>query len=313
MPFFKKKENIYLGIDIGGTNLKFAVFNEQFDLLHKKNVETLSKDINILDKLINITKEIQNEFEISSLGIGVPGYVNNMGTVMVSPNIPEFTNLPLKHKLDQEFDIPIIVENDANAAAFAELIAGSAKDMKNFIYITLGTGIGGSIILNREIYKGNYGGAGEIGFLHIAFNNTNNYKDGTLEYFAGRNAIIDTAKKILKEFPESVLNGIEDFDVKDISEAVSNSDQAAIECLNRIGYYIGCGIASTFNLLDINQAIIGGGISNSHPILFETIIETIKQRALPTIAPYAEIFRASFGDESGIYGAGYLARSILVR
>ncbi len=334
------KDNLFLGIDIGGTTIKAGVLKSSaesgfdginpIDIISKKSIptDTAADSSEFTRSLIDFIRGIINEHKnIRSIGAGSPGVVDSAGMVRVSPNIRGLNNLPLRKILADNFDLPVAVDNDANAAAYAELLAGSGQDKPNFIYATLGTGIGGAIIINKQIYHGDCGGAGEIGHTIIDTNSKSNsksksdinsnipeqpsYRSGVLESFAGREAIISLTKSILSKYNNSILNKMDSFDVIDISEAVSESDSAAIECFGRIGQYIGTGFASAMNLLDISLVIVGGGISNAHPLLFESIIETVRDRTLPTIKANAEIRKARFSDNAGIVGAALLGKGIM--
>ena len=219
-------------------------------------------------------------------------------------------------RMSEYIALPTAVVNDANAAAIAESELGAGADSESFIYVTLGTGIGGSIIVNKEIFAGNNGGAGEIGHLIIdAFDKEEShdfpFRTGILEEKIGRMQILRLADSIIESHPESILKQKTAFDVSDISEAAETGDNAAIICLEKVGYFLGLGIASAMNLLDINIAVIGGGISQAHPALVLSASDTIRRRALPTIAGNAEIRKAKFGNDAGIAGAALVGKRLL--
>ena len=242
----------------------------------------------------------------------MPGLINNEGIIKIAPNLPGWIDINLKEILSKVFPIPITVDNDANTAAFAELMLGAGKNEDNFIYITLGTGIGGSIIINRKIYRGQYGGAGEIGHLIIDANQRLNhekpYRTGVLEEYIGRKQITKLGQLIMNKYPNSILHQYMKPDPYFISEAVKKGDEAAIEIFHHIGRYIGIGLASTINLLNISLVIIGGGISQAHPLLFDTALKVIRQRALPYIANLVELRKAAFTKDSGIIGAALMGK-----
>ncbi|MBI5325854.1 MAG: ROK family protein [Ignavibacteriae bacterium] len=310
---------MYLGIDIGGTNLKSGVIGENGNIIEQSSIPTNAIDgpDTVIQNIKAIFLKNKEQFPgLRSVGIGVPGIVTGDGIIKISPNLPRWINLQLKTKLSGFIDIPLAIDNDANTAAVAELEMGAGKDLLNFFYITLGTGVGGTIIINREIFRGDSGGAGEIGHTIINANDktncyTTSFRSGVLEEFIGRKQIIELAKSILKIYPDSSLCNIKELDVSSISDAASENDMAAIECFNKIGFYLGAGIASAMNLLDISTAIIGGGISMSDDILFDCAFKTIKLRALPTIAQRAELRKAFFTKDAGIIGAGLLGKKII--
>jgi glucokinase len=208
----------------------------------------------------------------------------------------------------------VALDNDANVAAYAELETGAGHDISNFLYVTLGTGVGGCIILNGEIVRGTIGGAGEFGHTIIKADDNEedfekSYRTGVLEEYIGKNQIINLAKKIMEEFPKAELGKIKNPDVRQISEFISKGDPVAIECFKRVGHYLGVGITSVLNLLDLRVAIIGGGISQAHSMLLETALQTIRRRALPSIAGEAEVRLAEFSNDAGMIGAALLGKS----
>lgn len=308
-----------LGIDIGGTSIKFGVFDEEFNVIKKSNIvfgaNTKSKDFPryLLGELNRLWSEIKSEFpDIKSIGCGVPGVVNDEGLIIVTPNLNGLNDYPFKYELSQFIDKPLAVDNDANTAALAELHLGSGKGLKNFVYVTLGTGIGGAIVANGKLFRGSCGGAGEIGHVIIDYKNNlyddRAYRAGTVEVLAGREGILRYTQQILKHYPNSSLVRLEEFDVSDISEAAENNDEAAIEALRHTGELMGTALASSANLLDMSNFIIGGGISKSN-ILLSFMKKTIKKRCLPSLSTLIEVKPALFSSDTGIVGAAVLGKS----
>lgn len=310
---------MFIGIDLGGTNLKTGVVDENGKIIYQHAQATnASKGLDyVLSNLKRIIYNLLEKFPNSkTIGIGVPGILGPDGSVKISPNLPEWIDVPIGRFLSNVFTIPSIVENDANVAAFAEMELGAGKDLNNFIYVTLGTGAGGSIILNRQLFRGESLGAGEIGHTIIDVNadyDVNQpYRTGIFEKFVGRNHITAFGKEVLKSYPKSVLNKYGRPDPYFISEALNKGgDEAAEYIFTKVGTYLGLGIASAMNLLDIGVAVIGGGISQAHPLLLEVALRTVRERALPTIAERAEIRQAKFTKDAGIIGAALLGKSLM--
>jgi glucokinase len=310
---------MYLGIDLGGTNLKAGIIDDSGELVFKSSQPTYA--VNGPESVINEIKQIFEELvvkypNLKSVGIGVPGVISGDGIIKVSPNLPGWIELPLKKLLLDKISLPIAIDNDANAGALAELELGSGRNTENFLYVTLGTGVGGTIIYNNEIFRGESGGAGEIGHTIIdanrhSDNSDRSYRLGALEEFIGRKKIIALALELLPEYPDSILNQNHAPDVSAISDAVYNDDPAAVACFRKIGELLGIGLASAMNLLGISVAIIGGGISMSHPLLIDTALETVKKRALPTIASVAELRLARFTKDAGVIGAAILGKKLI--
>lgn len=295
---------MHLGIDIGGTNFKYAISN-----LDNFEIEAISFPINPKNskpEILNYIDKIISENDISKVGIGVPGIINQSGIIKVLPNLPDWENFDLRSYFADK-NIPVYYDNDANIAALAELYEGEGKDLENFLYITLGTGIGAGIIMNRQILRGDTNSTGEIGHTIIDRNADINsfnpkFRTGIVEEYAGRNQILELCKGILQNYPESSLNQIPNFDVKDIEIEAQKGDVAAAKVLEITGYNIALAITNALNLLDLHTVIIGGGISKSQTILHH-INENIKLRALPHIAEDFKIKNAKFTSNTGVIGS----------
>lgn len=307
---------MYIGIDLGGTNLKAAVVDDHGDIIHK-NMEPTNADKGyefVLNSIKNSIRSLLNAYKaIQSIGVGVPAVVNHDGVLVVAPNLIGWDNVPLQKILNKEFEIPVAVDNDANAAAVAEFELGAGKDDDSFIYVTLGTGVGGCIIYRREIFRGEIGGAGEIGHSIINANDKliaeHPYRTGIVEEYAGRNQITELGRKIIKQYPDSILHKFDRPDPYFISQAIEDGDQAAKLIFTQVGYYLGIGLSTVVNILDISTLIFGGGISLSHHILLDTTLATMKQRAMPSIAARIKFKEAKFTKNAGIVGAAMLGKN----
>ena len=307
---------MYIGIDLGGTNLKAAIVDDSGGIIHKSMQPThADKGYEyVLDHLMNSIRSLLNAYKgIESIGVGVPAVVNHDGVLVVAPNLIGWDNVPLRKILKKEFEIPVAVDNDANAAAVAEFELGAGKDDDSFIYVTLGTGVGGCIIYQREIFRGETGGAGEIGHTIINANDKliseHPYRTGIVEEYAGRNQITDLGKKIIDQYPDSLLHDYDRPDPYFITQAIEDGDKAARLIFSQVGYYLGIGLSTVVNILDISTLIFGGGISLSHPVLLDTALATMKQRAMPSIAPRIKFKEARFTKNAGIVGAAMLGKN----
>jgi glucokinase len=308
----------FLGIDIGGTNIKFAVINDKNELIYEKSIKlpvSLS-GLKILDTINNQIVEILSaNANIRSVGIGLPGVVNKEGIVIVSPNIKQFDNLNIKDYFTQKIDLPVSIDNDANVAAISEMVYGAGQTLDSFVYITLGTGVGGAIILNKSICHGTNGAAGEIGHLILnPFDEIDNeapYRTGVLETYLGKAAIIRTAKNLSRKYQHSPIVLNNKFDVASISHFADLGDLLSIETMKLTGYYLGLGIVSIANILDISDFIIGGGISKSSQILYNSARETACMRVLPHLKNLINIQYAKFIDKAGVIGAALFGKSKL--
>lgn len=308
-----------IGIDVGGTHIKFAVITQEGAIPFQNSVLTqveMGHDF-VLESIASIISDLRTDFpDVIAIGLGVPGVVSDKGVVGVAPNFPDWINIHIKDYLEERFPLPVSLDNDANVAAIAEAELGAGKNQQNFLFITLGTGVGGCIISNGRIFRGATGGAGEVG--HIILHETDippigkpSYRAGVLEEYVGRLGIIELAKHYASEFPNSILHSYDNLDVHHISSAVAKGDTAAIKCFTRTGELLGAAMSTALNILDLRLIIAGGGISKSHPLLLQTTLQTIQRRALPTISNEVEIRLAHFSNDAGILGAAMLAKQSL--
>jgi glucokinase len=309
---------VYLAYDIGGTSIKAGVFDTNLELIKKYQthyfdmINSIDFPKYLIDELIKIHKTATDEFKrIISVGCGVPGVVSEQGVIAVAPNMTGIVNFPIKELMQKSINLPFAVDNDANVAALAELYIGSGKELKYFIYVTLGTGIGGAIICDGKLFKGSAGGAGEIGHIIIDFENikydNRPYRQGTVEVLSGRQGILNLADEILLKYQDSKLNNIKNFDVKDISKLADSDDIACKEIIQITGNRIGIALVNSANILDIPNFIIGGGISKSE-LLLNSIEETLKSKSIPSISSRISLLQAKFQENTGIYGAAVLAK-----
>jgi glucokinase len=215
--------------------------------------------------------------------------------------------------IEKEFKKKVYVENDANAAAIGELIFGVGKKLESFIMITLGTGVGGGIIIKNRIYRGEFGAAGEIGHVSIdhAGPQCNCGSTGCIEAYVGNHYLVSRIKKELADHQTSKIWELIDYDLekltpKIIEIASEKGDTYAQGVVKKMGFYIGCALASVSNLLDISTFIIGGGVSGFGKPLFDAIKETASSRVLTPLRKRVEVHPAKLKNDAGIKGASAL-------
>ncbi len=307
-----------LGVDLGGTFIKIGIVNEKGKILKKAEIESKAKEgpkevVKQLNKVIKLILS-DNRYKIEGIGIGSPGMVNaKKGIVENPPNFPGWDKVNLKKVIQKEFGIPTEIENDANAAAVGELIYGSGKKLKSFIMVTLGTGVGGGIIYNKKIYRGDTGAAGEVGHITIDYNGEpcNCGSVGCIEAYIGNNYLIQRIKKELRKHPESAVLKLVEGDLKKITpriihEASLIDDKFANWVITDTGTKLGYALASVVNVLDIANVIIGGGVSGFGELLFRSAEHSIKERVLIPIKPRIRVYPAKLKNEAGIKGASAL-------
>jgi glucokinase len=278
------------GIDIGGTSIKYGFVEADGTIVEQHQVPTLAHEGReaVLARIVDIARTLALDRPSNrAIGIGVPGVVDPVTRhVQSPPNLPGWDDVPLQQIVADAVGVRVTVENDANAGAIAELRAGAGKGLTDFLYITLGTGVGGGVVIGGSLYTGPHGDAGEVGHLHI--------EPGTvLEKVIGRVGI-------LKRYGAG-----DTIDVSDIDQRAVAGEQQAIDVLTETGRLLGIGLCSALAVLGLRTVIVGGGISRS-TIILDTARETVRTHAIPTIARTATIVPAHFLHDAGLVGAAML-------
>jgi glucokinase len=240
----------------------------------------------------------------------VPGAVDNAKAIVVqAPNLPCLNNFNLKLALENEFGWPVVLENDANAAAIGEMWLGAARGFKNIICITLGTGVGGGIIMDGHLCRGSDGSAGEIGHTAVAPFSGLLCKcgnEGCLEMLASATAIVRMANEKLSEFPRSILHSGE-ISARRVYEAGLEGDELALTVFDRVGTYLGVALANLINLLNPEVIVIGGGVANGWKLFEGPMRQQVATRAFKAQQGKVKISPAECGDNAGLLGAARLA------
>jgi glucokinase len=313
-------ERIYaVGVDLGGTAIKAGLISKDGKIIKKTSVDTLADKgpdivIDQIKKGIQFVIEDVSNNQIMGIGVGFPGVVSvEKGTVENPPNLPGWEKVALGEILQNKFNINVTVENDAKAAAVGELIFGAGRGLTNFVMVTLGTGVGGGIIINKKLYRGEIGAAGEIGHTTINYNGQkcNCGSFGCLETYVGNNYLVNHVKDELKNHKDSLIfelikGDLDSLTPKTISTASEKGDDYAASVIIDTGRYLGYGLASVLNILDISKIIIGGGVSGFGKILFQSTQDTIKERALKSLAAKVQVLPAELKNDAGILGASAL-------
>lgn len=306
-----------VGIDLGGTKIAGAVSDINGNILYMKTIDTLAYEglDNVIARIIWLINHVLSEHNISKedvIGIGIasPGPLNSeTGIIIDTPNLP-FKNFPLKTTIENATGIKTFIDNDANAAALGELLFGAGKGVENLIYITVSTGIGGGIIINKKLYRGKTGNAGELGHMTVEPHgprcNCGNY--GCLEVMASGTAIARVAREKLKHFEKSkdgnsLLFSYENISSREVFDCALRGDKLALEVVDYTSNYLGIGIASFINIFDPDMIVIGGGVSRVGDILFNKIRKIVLERSFNVMSSTVKIVPASLGTDAGLVGA----------
>jgi glucokinase len=301
-----------IGIDLGGTKISGAVSTFDGKIIYKKSIDTLSSQgpeivtgriLGHIKHLIEYVKADKDE--ISGIGIASPGPLNiEEGIIVETPNLP-FRNYPLIKTVERETGIKAYLENDANAAALGELWFGAGRGSKNFIYMTVSTGIGGGIVINGDIYHGHTGNAGEFGHMTVEPHgprcNCGNY--GCLEVMSSGTAIARIANERLKAGENSMLRDCEKVTSKEVFEYASKGDKLSCEIVDYTMNYLGIGTANLVNAFDPELIIIGGGVSKAGDALFSRVKNVVSKRCFEIMAKSVKIIPPGLSTDAGLVGA----------
>jgi glucokinase len=320
-------EKLLVGVDIGGTTIKIAFINLHGDIIRSWEIETdkrergqhipttISKSI---DQKLNELYQSKNR--LIGIGIGAPGPVNkDDGSISVAVNLG-WENFPLKDILERETSLPVVVENDANIAAIGEMWKGAGRGATNLICVTLGTGVGGGIIVNGEIVHGANGAGGEIGHITTVPKDgsaCNCGKSGCLETVASATGIVRLAQKELcftdctsklRDFYEENQT----LTAKKVFDAANEGDEIAKQIIQQVVYHLGLALANLANGLNPEKIVLGGGVSKAGGVLLGPLKEEFISFAFPRVAQGVEIVTATLGNNAGVIGGAWLVKEKLL-
>ena len=311
-----------IGIDVGGTNVKIALVDDNGKIIYSNSVPTYAKMgyeytvNNIKQAIRDLMKETNTTTsDIEGIGFDFPGQVDcKTGVVKLAPNIPGWVNVPIAQMIEDEFHIPTRIDNDVRCAALGELKFGAGKGCENFICITVGTGIGSGIVINGKVVRGATNAAGELGHIKLQMNGgpiCGCGDTGCLEAFASGPAIVAMAQEYIKggkstKFREMAAAEGGEITPYMVAKAAEEGDPVAKRIFEIVGEYIGIGLTSVINLLNPEKVIIGGGVAESGELLLAPIRKTIKERAMVVSGNAVEIVPAQLGNSAGVIGASML-------
>lgn len=307
---------IVLAADLGGTNLRMAAVNDRGEILYRQKYQTPKSDRadEVLQVIIKSAEQcieaIKDSGDILAVAAAVPATINsNDGIISKAPNIPALDGFRFSAALSSELNLPVILENDANSAAVGEHWLGASKGCQNSICITLGTGVGGGVIVFDKILRGIDGTAGEIGHICVQPHGTpcGCGSRGCVEQYSSATAMVRLVRDLGNKYPKSALQNKPHCTALDIYEAGKNGDALALEVFRQMGTYLGIALAGLVNVLNPEVIVIGGGASAGWDLFVNHVQEQIHQRAFHEPAARAKLVRAELGDDAGILGVAHLA------
>ncbi len=303
--------NYCFGVDVGGTTVKMGLFQTDSVLIDKWEIPTrkdLGEDVILSDvaKVIGdkLTEHSIQREDVVGIGVGVPAAVTGGGFVEQVANLG-WTQKDVKKELEELTGIEVKVENDANVAALGEMWKGGGEGYRNLVMVTLGTGVGGGIIVNGQILTGTNGGGGEIGHILSDRNETECCgcgKKGCLEQYASATGIVRLARRKLSENTKETILNAEEVSAKTVFDAVKAGDEVATQVAEQFGAYLGYALADLGAVLDPEIFVIGGGVSKAGEILFTFIEKYYQERTFFTCKD-VKFALAKLGNDAGIYGA----------
>ena len=301
------------GADVGGTTVKLGLFNEAGIVIDNWEITTRSKENKILEDVAEAVLSKMEEKQITKdqvlgIGLGVPGPVGRDGVVNKAVNLGWNDKVPVAQILSDMTGLKVKAGNDANVAALGEMWKGGGEGASNIVMFTLGTGVGGGIIINGSIVTGYHGAGGEVGHLHVE----DDEKDccgcgnqGCLEQYASATGVVRVAKKILVSCDTPSVLRKDDITAKDVFDAVKAGDEVAKQVAAQFGKYLGGAIANVCAVVDPEVIVIGGGVSKAGEVLLDYIKEGFKAHVFHGCAG-VQFALATLGNDAGIYGGAKL-------
>jgi glucokinase len=313
-----KPETLVIGFDLGGTNMAAGLVDRSLNLTDSVEVETpTTSQEKLLSGIVALIRELMSRSStpIAAVGFGIPSMIDqHRGRAVMSVNVP-LANFDFVDFMRGELGLPVFIDNDANVAALAEVRAGAAKNARQVIMITMGTGIGGGIIIDGKVYRGAVGSAAELGHMVIDANGPrcqgacDNY--GCFETMASGTALKRYAAEIASKNPESVLGRVaaagERIDGALVSRLAREGDAEALAVFEKIGFYTGVGMTSLVNIFNPEVFVIGGGLVNSGELILGPARDILLSRGLRPNRDIVRVVPAHFGADAGLLGAACLA------
>jgi len=311
MPKNPSSESLVFAVDLGGTHLRVALVDDTGRILKQLKQETPKGDSaeGIVAALVKSAEGWDCDRQsVVAASIMVPGPVDK-AVILQAPNLPSLVHFPLKAELEQKLGWPVFIENDANAAAVGEMWMGAARGCRDVVSVTLGTGVGGGVIVDGKLWRGSHGAGGEIG--HTTVDPFSGLKckcgnTGCLELFASATAIVRMTREKLSSFPQSKLK-LDELTAEKVYDAGRNGDELALAVFKRFGMYLGIGLANLISLIDPQIIVIAGGAVNGWDLFATEMFRQVEVRAFRTSAQRVKIARAECGDNAGLLGAARLA------
>jgi len=311
--------SLTIGVDVGGTKVAAGAVDERGKIVEKvKRATPAARPDDTADVIADVVLELQGRHEVVAVGIGAAGFVDETrSTVLFAPNLA-WRDEQVKKRVEERIGRPVVVENDANAAAWAEAKLGAARDQQHAMLITVGTGIGAGIVIDGRLYRGRWGSAGEPGHYRVVPEGRlcGCGNRGCWEQYASGNALVAEARELARRAPSGAVRLLqlgggtaEGIDGPAVTQAAREGDSGALSCFEIVGSWLGHGLADLAAILDPGCFVIGGGVSEAGEMLLGpariAYANSLTGRAYRQLA---EVRLAEMGPDAGLIGAADLAR-----
>lgn len=311
--------SLTIGVDVGGTKIAAGVVDDQGAIVDRNRRDTPSENTDaIVDTIVAVARELAARHEVEGIGVGCAAFIDSRrSSIMFAPNLP-WRDLPLRDLVANELELPTVVENDANAAAWGEFRFGAAADVDDMILLTVGTGVGGGIVADGSLYRGAHGVGGEVGHLLLVRDGQlcGCGLHGCLEAYASGTALMREARSAVSaglpsaEYLREVSGG--DLDAITgpvVTDAARHGDELSIQLLGDLGRWLGEGMGSLTSVLDPAVFVLGGGVSEAGDFVVKPAREALERHITGKgNRPEPELRVATLGNDAGIVGAADLAR-----
>ncbi len=310
-----------IGIDLGGTNIKGGVCDRQGRLLVRRSIETQAEQgsQHVLGRIAGLVDELLQEADltcqqVAAVGVGAPGPMSRQeGVIHQAPNLPGFVHFPMRDRLAELIGLPVVLENDANAAAFGEFTAGAGRQVRDMVMLTLGTGIGGGVVLDGRLWRGRFDNAGEVGHTIIVPDGRPCPcgQRGCLERYASANAVAERLAEAVQAGGDSLLSprvaAGRPFDARDVIAAMAAGDRLAARIWDETCYYLALGVVNLQHVLNPELVVLAGGLINAGRQLLDRVQEHFDRQSWKIAPDAPRIALATLGTDAGTIGAAALA------
>ncbi len=310
--------SFFLGIDLGGTEIKIAIVDQKGNICEESSVPNRidSLPAMIVREIAGEARKMPHFKSICGVGVGVAGDIDQeKGVVRFSPNMTEWKQVPLRKMLEKEIKRPVVIDNDANAAAVGAYWLDAKGKVSNLVCVTLGTGVGGGVMLDGRIYRGATGSAGEIGHISLDADGPqcNCGSRGCIERYVGAPFLSQRAREIVKKdrntaIAKIVQGNLDLITPKVLSLAAEEGDALAVRIWNEAGEMLGVVLAGVINLMNPEMIVLAGGVSRAGRFLLDPIQRTVKERAFTSASEACRIVISQSTKKLGVVGAAFLAK-----